>query len=104
VRISLHEMEEKDVTKVWQGPDADAISWAQWGDDFVAYHRPSGRTHFLNTASHYLIAELLASPADIDAIASAFAPPTASDDRQAHLEEISAMLEWLDQLGLIRRL
>lgn len=74
-----------------------------WDDgDQVAYHRPSGLTHLVNAATVMLVTVLLTDALDADTIARSFAP-----DRDAswaeHLSGIVAMLERLEQLGLIER-
>ncbi len=82
----------------------ETIVWTQWDDDqFIAYHRPSGITHFLNAASASLITELLNEPADAPTVARAFELANRGADRQEHLVEIVAMLEHLEHLGLIER-
>lgn len=40
------------------------FAWAHWSDGHVLYHRPSGKTHFLNEAGAALLRELLANPAE----------------------------------------
>jgi len=74
-----------------------------WGDDQVAYHRPSGRTHFLNAASHFLISELLREPRDLEAVVDAFLTDDGNGANSDALvrEEISRLLDRLEQLGLI---
>lgn len=88
----------------WQSPPADTIVWTRWDDDqFIAYHRPSGITHYLNAASAALITELLVEPMDAAAVARAFEPAIGDADPDEHVEEINAMLVHLEHLGLIRR-
>ena len=88
----------------WQSPPTDAIVWTRWDDDqFIAYHRPSGITHFLNAASAALITELLVEPSDAATVAHAFESAIGDSDWDEHLEEIVAMLVHLEHLGLIRR-
>ncbi len=88
----------------WRSPPPDAIVWTRWdGDQFVAYHRPSGITHFLNAASALLITELLVEPADAAAVATAFEAAQGDAGWEQHLEEITTMLVHLEHLGLIRR-
>ncbi len=96
------EVHGEKVTR-WRSPAPDTIAWAFWDDDYVAYHRPSGRTHFLNVSSRHLIAELLCEPKDAATVAQAFSPPRDDMERQAHLSEITSMLERLEHLGLIDR-
>ena len=46
---------------VWRSSAADCV-WAIYGDDYVVFHRPSGKTHFLNAAGHRLLTEILDRP------------------------------------------
>lgn len=100
-------MTDADSTHVepkWQSSPTDSIVWTRWEDDqFIAYHRPSGITHYLNAASAALITELLVEPADAVSVARAFEPATGDSDWDEHLDEIFAMLVHLEHLGLIRR-
>ncbi|MEM7500468.1 MAG: HPr-rel-A system PqqD family peptide chaperone [Pseudomonadota bacterium] len=89
---------------VWCSPPKDAIRWIAYDDGFVAYHRPSGATHFLNGASKVLIEEILSEPKGASAVADEFAEFVTVDDAQAYVEEIRAMLLRFDELGLVRRL
>ncbi len=89
---------------LWCSPPKDAIRWIAYDDGFVAYHRPSGSTHFLNAASKFLIEEILSDPKDASTVADDFADVVTVDDPQAHLDEIRAMLLRFDELGLVRRL
>ncbi len=84
----------------WRSASADSIVWVSWGDSFIAFHRPSGKTHFLNASSHYLITELLREPADAASILRAFE----IGDNDARQGEIQSLLEHLDELGLIDRI
>ena len=98
------EADPVSVEPKWQSPPADSIVWTRWHDDqFIAYHRPSGITHYLNAASKALITELLIEPSDAATVARAFEPAAGESDRDEHLEEIVAMLVHLEHLGLIRR-
>ena len=95
--------EEERLRARWCSPPPDTIAWVSWDDEYVAYHRHSGKTHFLNAASARLISELLQQSSDAVAIAKAFAPPEGEVERRAHLAEILSMLERLEHLGLIQR-
>ena len=101
--LSLTEANPIRVPK-WQSPPPDEIVWTRWGDDeFIAYHRPSGITHFLNAASAALITELLNEASDAATVARAFESAIGDSDWDEHVEEIVAMFVHLEHLGLIRR-
>lgn len=46
----------------WRASPAEHYSWASWPDGEVLYHRPSGKTHFLNASGAELLRQLLAAP------------------------------------------
>lgn len=98
-------MERKEIKTDmrWRSTVPDTIEWVSWGDDYVAYHRPSGTTHFLNASSAGLITGLLNEPKDAEAIAITFSPPVDDEDKAVHLKEILSMLERLEHLGMIQR-
>ena len=77
--------------------------WAKFDDDYVAYHRPSGKTHFLNAASQLLICAILTEPRDLAAIANEFASDRTDGNVDAYLEQMKAMLDHLETLGLVDR-
>lgn len=88
----------------WQALPPDTIAWTEWdADHYIAYHRPSGITHYLNAASAALITEILTDAADAKAVAKAFEPAMGGTDWGEHLAEITATLEHLEILGLVRR-
>ena len=83
---------------------ADEVLWVRFGEDFIAFHRPSGKTHFLNAASNYLLTDLLDQPRNLAEIVTAFASAGLHDDEEALCSEISLMLDHLVGLGLVDRL
>jgi PqqD family protein of HPr-rel-A system len=87
---------------VWSSNPADCV-WAQYGDDFVVFHRPSGKTHLLNLAGYRLLTEILPSPATTAAIAARLA--NTSSDAPDPLDEraVNEMLVRFEYLGLVDR-
>lgn len=88
----------------WQSCPADECIWVPLDDEFAVYHRPSGKTHFLNAASEALLNEILVEPRDLASIVEAFAMELAEDNRSAYSERMIAMLDRLQRLGLVERL
>lgn len=88
----------------WRSRPHDELVWLELDGDFVAYHRPSGKTHLLNAASRALIRDILAEPRQLAAIADEFAPGDAGRHDEAYLAQMRAMLKRLEQLGLVERL
>ena len=87
----------------WQSTSPGDILWVEWERNFVAYHRPSGKTHFLNAASEILLTEILAEPKDAESVADEFSAEVTGDRADEYLEQITSMLERLEQLGLLER-
>lgn len=71
----------------WAAAPAAHFAWADWSDGHVLYHRPSGKTHFLNEAGAALLRELLADPGE------AFAAD----------ESLHGLLLRFEALGLVER-
>ena len=89
--------------KWWRARSPDEIVWAHFDEDYVAFHRPSGKTHFLNAASHLLICEILTEARDLDAIAGEFVMDEDGGDPAAHIAQMRSMLDHLENLGLVER-
>jgi PqqD family protein of HPr-rel-A system len=87
----------------WRSRSPDEIVWAQFDDEFVAYHRSSGQTHFLNKASHLLICDILHEARDFKEIADEFAEDDIDGHPKGYYEEMKAMLDRLEMLGLVER-
>jgi PqqD family protein of HPr-rel-A system len=49
----LHGLDER-----WVAADPDDLTWVHWPDGAAVFHRPSGKTHFLNPASVLLLDQL----------------------------------------------
>lgn len=88
----------------WRSAAPGDTAWVGWGHDHIAYHRPSGKTHFLNASSKRLITELLCEPTDLASIVEAFGVVEGDSEWQAQTDEMHSMLDRLEQLGLVERL
>ena len=88
----------------WGVISPDDILWTGKGDDWVAYHRPSGKTHFLNAASRLLITDLLAEPASLPELLEAFGIPAGRDDTASEVAGMRSLLDRLVDTGLVERL
>jgi hypothetical protein len=91
-----------DVIK-WRSRAPAEVIWFDVPPDFIAFHRPSGKTHFLNAASKVLLTELLTLPSDFGEILEVF--PSDEDGNEAHRHDIGMrnLLAHLEALGLIER-
>ena len=93
----------------WQCRCPDDLVWADFNDQFVVFHRPSGQTHFLNESAAVLLIDVLASPTTLDEAARALLgdPDQASapDDPPRELRErVLRMLVRFEELGLVQRI
>jgi PqqD family protein of HPr-rel-A system len=91
------------ISPKWRNQSPGDVVWAVFGDEFVAYHRPSGKTHFLNAASHLLICDILHEPRNFADIADAFALSETVKHPEGYFEEMKSLLNRLEALGLIER-
>lgn len=98
--MSIRESDDKALGR-WQAISSESLIWASWDGDYIAYHRSSGKTHFLNRSSYLLIAELLREPQPTEIVVDAFLGDSA--DRAATGREILALLEHLEERGLVDR-
>ena len=86
----------------WRSAPDETTTWIGGEDVYIAFHRPSGTTHFLNAASKVLITEVLLEPQDASSIAAVFVDE-AAESPDAHIGDIREMLMRLEELGLIER-
>lgn len=87
----------------WRSRPQDEIAWAEFDDDFVAFHRPSGKTHFLNAASYALLNDVLVEPKSLSEILEVFSPDESEENADAYVEQMTEMLTHIEALGLIER-
>ncbi len=87
----------------WRSNTPSDLVWFDVPPDFIAFHRPSGKTHFLNEASKVLLTELLTEPRDLKEILEVFSHDVADDVADGLVERMGEMLEHLEGLGLIER-
>jgi PqqD family protein of HPr-rel-A system len=76
------------------------MAWRHFGDGCVVYHRPSGKTHFLNEPSARLLLTVLRQPTSVSAAASALA---FEDPAPAYVAAVADLLLRLEELGLVAR-
>jgi PqqD family protein of HPr-rel-A system len=81
--------------------------WANYPDSYAVFHRPSGKTHFLNAAGYHLITKILERPGDTASIAAqlaaAAAAAVAEEPSPLNIDEVHAMLVRFEYLGLVDR-
>jgi PqqD family protein of HPr-rel-A system len=89
--------------RLWRAGRADDLVWAEFGDDYVVYHRPSGKTHFFNTATATLIRVVLTEPKNATAAAEALAEHEEAAGDEAFFAAVAESLAHLEHLGLVER-
>lgn len=94
---------DTDCAPRWRSCKPETIAWVGWDDDFVAFHRPSGGTHFLNRASRTLLDDILAEPKDLAMIAAALAAVEPDTETELDPDVIRSMLDRFEELGLVER-
>ena len=87
----------------WTAVRSADLVWCTWDHEYVLYHRPSGKTHFLNEAGWLLLARILSVPRPleliVDELASMQALP-ATDELRSYVMELLLRFE---ELGLVDR-
>lgn len=82
---------------LWHRRNAEDCAWAEYGDECIVYHRPSGMTHLLNGVSVRLLADFLLEPKDTDEIAGFFMPgneDVVAEEFRAQFLDVLARLEY----------
>lgn len=87
----------------WRSAPCDEIIWTNWGGEYVAFHRPSGKTHLLNDVSEILLTRILSDARTISEIIDALIDPESGGAGPEYEREILAMLNRFEQLGLVER-
>lgn len=91
-------------TNRWTRCAEDEVEILECGEDFVAYHRPSGKTHLLNESSYRLITVVLDGQPTFNEIADQCVSHEDAPDSLELLDHLVIMLENLEKLGLVERL
>lgn len=69
----------------------------------MVHHRPSGKTHFLNSASSLLLREILLDPMDPETASAHLAAAQGSDPEPEFEEYVAGLLIRFEELGLVER-
>lgn len=88
---------------MWRAIEPSNVLWVNWGDDYVLYHRPSGKTHFVNTATAYLLGIVLCEPKSALAASAALAGFGRAAEDEKFGAEIADLLVRLEHVGLVNR-
>jgi PqqD family protein of HPr-rel-A system len=85
----------------WAVPDANALAWRVWDDEFLVYHTASGRTHHLNFLAGEALRSLEAEAADVGELIRRLAHQFEIAEDSPSLQTIDRLIRELDELGLI---
>ena len=88
--------ESDTATILWRSLAGGNFRWFEAGEEYVAYHRPSGTTHLLNSASVLLLDDILRTPRTAAEASQALGMPELADD-------IIETLERFEDLGFVER-
>lgn len=88
----------------WRTASSSELLWVEGDDHDIVYHRPSGRTHFVNVATRHLLLEVLQEPRDLPYVIHGLAAAQGVDAEELSAGYVAGMLRHLEELGLIRRL
>jgi PqqD family protein of HPr-rel-A system len=81
--------------------DPSQLRWLELDAEFVLYHRPSGKTHFLNATSACLLMEILARPRTAAEATSLLLESQATPIEDAQHEYVRGLLQRFAELGII---
>lgn len=77
--------------------------WADWDDLAVLFHRPSGKTHFVNAATAFLLEQFSDAPLTVEAAARALADAQGRGVDDELGASVADTVQRLLELGLIER-
>jgi PqqD family protein of HPr-rel-A system len=97
----MPEYSETVVDRRWQAAPPDDVAWFESTGEFVAYHRPSGRTHLLNAACEFLLTQLLNEPKSLSQIVDTLRADAGQSIDIGDVNQIGALLDRLVQIGLV---
>jgi PqqD family protein of HPr-rel-A system len=85
----------------WVVPEANALAWRIWDDEFFVYNGASGQTHHLNLLAGEALRSLEAEAADVGELVSRLANQFEISEGSSPLQMIDRLIHELDELGLI---
>lgn len=93
------------MTLGWRSAAAADCVWADWDGDYVLFHRPSGRTHFVNAATAVLLQHVLAEPKNVEdaSLELAASWPDGYSHSPALRRHVEELLVRLEELALVTR-
>lgn len=102
--MALPDPESSDgATWRWVAASAADLRWCSWEGACAVYHRPSGKTHFVNDATRHLLEALLATPLPAAEVAGRLAREQGVDETEEFRAHVWGLLVRLEELALIER-
>jgi PqqD family protein of HPr-rel-A system len=81
--------------------DGTQLVWAELDGDFALYHRPSGKTHFLNVSSAYLLLTVLQQPRTVAEAAALLLEQQVDPVTDTQSEYLDDLLRRFAELGIV---
>lgn len=88
----------------WKAASQADFALARWGEQVVLYHRPSGLTHFINTATAELLNDLSGRPGGLETLIRRYADGSARHDPAQLQDYVVNLMIRLEELGLVERM
>jgi PqqD family protein of HPr-rel-A system len=75
--------------------------WKTWGEESIVFNESSGNTHLLNPTAAKILSIVQSQPSSAEEISLTIASESGLDADKKILDRVNAVLETLDNLGLI---
>jgi PqqD family protein of HPr-rel-A system len=92
------------MTARYRAAPTESCLWADCQGDWVLFHRPSGKTHFLNAGTALLLREVLRTPLHAGAAAAELARLQGGSLDARFQSHVADLLRRLEELGLVERI
>jgi PqqD family protein of HPr-rel-A system len=90
-------------SSTWVSCDPSDLVWVDLDEQFAVFHRPSGKTHFLNASSAFILDDILRNPQIGGQVVDKFMTGSESESREQIASGILEMLLHMEELGLVVR-
>lgn len=87
----------------WRAAGRESLLWARYDDEYVVYHRPSGKTHYVNMASALLLQSVLVEPKTAAVAAEQLGVEQSAAVDSEFVERVGQLLVRFEELGLVVR-
>jgi PqqD family protein of HPr-rel-A system len=94
---------EDNAGSTWRAVPAPDLIWAEVDGQFVAYHRASGKTHFLNAPAAALLRSVLVAPKTAATATEELAAMQGAHTDASFNAAVSQLLGHLEHLGLVEQ-